>query len=65
MLTAPVKGITSCQATVSSINKQDFTKADKFHTFLQVIPVTVNMVQTEELAKTQRQKGKKTKAKHH
>ena len=29
------------QATINSTNKQDFTKSDKFHTFLQVIPVTV------------------------
>ena len=29
------------QATTNFTNKQDFTKADKFHTFLQVIPVTV------------------------
>ena len=29
------------QATVKSTNKQDFANADKFHTFLQVIPVTV------------------------
>ena len=29
------------QATVNSTNKQDFTKPDKFHTFLQVTPVTV------------------------
>ena len=29
------------QATINSRNKQDFTKPDKFHTFLQVIPVTV------------------------
>ena len=29
------------QATVNSANKQDFTKPDQFHTFLQVITVTV------------------------
>ena len=29
------------QATVNSANKQDFTKLDQFHTFLQVITVTV------------------------
>ena len=29
------------QATVNSTNKQDFTNPDEFHTFLQVIPVTV------------------------
>ena len=29
------------QATVNSTNKRDFTKPDKFHTFLQVIPATV------------------------
>ena len=29
------------QATVNSTNKQDFTKPDQSHTFLQVIPVTV------------------------
>ena len=29
------------QATVNSTNKQDFTKPDKFHTFLLVVPVTV------------------------
>ena len=29
------------QATIISTTKQDFTKPDKFHIFLQVIPVTV------------------------
>ena len=29
------------RATINSTNKQDLTKPDKFHTFLQVIPVTV------------------------
>ena len=29
------------QGTINSTNKQDFAKPDKFHTFLQVIPVTV------------------------
>ena len=29
------------QATVNCANKQDYTKPDKFHTFLQVIPITV------------------------
>ena len=29
------------QVTINSTNKQDFAKPDKFHTFLQVIPVTV------------------------
>ena len=29
------------QITINSTNKQDFTIPDKFHTFLQVIPVTV------------------------
>ena len=29
------------QATVNSTNKQDFTKPDQFHTFLQVIPAIV------------------------
>ena len=29
------------QATVNCTNQQDYTKPDKFHTFLQVIPITV------------------------
>ena len=29
------------QVTINSTNKQDFAKPDKFHTLLQVIPVTV------------------------
>ena len=58
--------INSSSATVNSTNKQDLTKPDQFHTFLQVIPVTViygaiTTVANALLGKQRKLKGKQRK----